>query len=235
MKSTTLTASNTKPGRHFTIKDPASAFTHFIGMLMALFAALPLLLKASRNPEPVHLVSLGICIASMFLLYLASTLFHTLNLSPKVNRFLKKMDHLMIFVLIAGSYTPVCLIALRGVQGFTLLALVWGIAIVGIVVKMLWINCPKWFSSVLYIAMGWLCVLSFSQIVAALSGPAFWWLLVGGIIYTVGGVIYALKLPFFNARHPFFGTHEIFHLFVMGGSLCHFILMYNYLSVMPLH
>ena len=230
MKST-----NSTPTKHFTVKDPASAFTHFIGMLMALFAALPLLLKAAQNPEPVHLISLGIFIASMFLLYLASTLYHTLNLSPRINRFLKKMDHMMIFVLIAGSYTPVCVIALGGIRGFTLLALVWGIAIGGIVIKALWINCPKWFSSVLYIAMGWLCVLSFSQIVAVLSGPAFWWLLIGGIIYTVGGVIYALKLPVFNARHPFFGTHEIFHLFVMGGSLCHFILMYQYLSVMPLH
>ena len=140
MKST-----NPIPTKHFTIKDPASPFTHFIGMLMALFAALPLLLKAAQNPEPVHLISLGIFIASMFLLYLASTLYHTLNLSPRVNRFLKKMDHMMILVLIAGSYTPVCVIALGGIRGFTLLALVWGIAIGGIVIKALWINCPKWF------------------------------------------------------------------------------------------
>lgn len=219
----------------FKLKDPGSSITHFIGMLMALFAATPLLIRASTNPDYVHVVSLAIFILSMILLYGASATYHALDLSEKANRILRKLDHMMIFVLIAGSYTPVCVIALGGIRGFTLLALVWGIAIGGIVIKALWINCPKWFSSVLYIAMGWLCVLSFSQIVAVLSGPAFWWLLIGGIIYTVGGVIYALKLPVFNARHPFFGTHEIFHLFVMGGSLCHFILMYQYLSVMPLH
>ena len=96
-----------------------------------------------------------------------------------------------------------------------------------------WINCPKWFSSVLYIAMGWLCVLAFHPLFLALSRPAFGWLLAGGIIYTVGGVIYSLKMPVFNAKHKKFGTHEIFHLFVMGGSFCHFIVMYYFVAAMP--
>ena len=89
-----------------------------------------------------------------------------------------------------------------------------------------WITCPKWFSSVIYIGMGWLCVLAFSQIFHALSKPAFGWLLAGGIIYTIGGIIYALKVPIFNAKHKNFGSHEIFHLFVMGGSACHFVTMF---------
>ena len=99
-------------------------------------------------------------------------------------------------------------------------------ALVGIIVKACWITCPKWFSSVIYIGMGWLCVLAFSQIFHALSRPAFGWLLAGGIIYTIGGIIYALKVPIFNAKHKNFGSHEIFHLFVMGGSACHFVTMF---------
>lgn len=140
----------------------------------------------------------------------------------------------MIFVLIAGSYTPVCLIVLGGKTGLSLFALVWGIAIAGIIIKAFWITCPKWFSSLLYIAMGWVCVLAFTQIINALSAKAFAWLLAGGIVYTAGGIIYALKLPIFNSKHKNFGSHEIFHLFVMGGSLCHFIFMYRFIAAMPL-
>lgn len=217
-----------------TLKDPGSAITHFIGMLMAMFAAVPLLIKAANHPDRVHLVSLGIFIGSMILLYAASTSYHSLNISPRINKILKKVDHMMISVMIAGSYTPVCLIVLKGRTGYTLCALVWGIAILGILVKAFWINCPKWFSSALYIGMGWLCVLAFTQIINSLSPSAFGWLLAGGLIYTVGGVIYALKLPLFNSRHKYFGSHEIFHLFVMGGSICHFIVMYVYIAAMPL-
>ena len=217
----------------FKIKDPGSAVTHFIGMLMAMFAAVPLLIKAAREPDRMYLIALAIFIVSMILLYAASTTYHTLDLSERTNKILKKIDHMMIFILIAGTYTPICLITLKGPVGYGLLALVWGIAIVGIVIKGFWIYCPKWFSSVLYIAMGWVCVLAFTQILNSLSPAAFGWLLAGGIIYTIGGVIYALKLPIFNSKHKNFGSHEIFHLFVMGGSFCHFIVMYAFVAGMP--
>lgn len=210
------------------LKDPGSAITHFIGMLMAIFAAVPLLIKAAREPDHIYLISLSIYALSLILLYAASTTYHTFDLSEKANTILKKIDHMMIFVLIAGSYTPICLITLKGRTGTILLALVWGIAIVGIILKAFWVFCPKWVSSVLYIGMGWTCVLAFTQILNALSPAAFGWLLAGGIIYTIGGVIYALKLPIFNNRHKNFGSHEIFHLFVMGGSMCHFIVMYAF-------
>ena len=202
-------------------------------MLMAMFSAVPLLIKASMNPDNIHLISLGIFILSMILLYGASATYHALNLSERTNRILRKMDHIMIFVLIAGTYTPICLIVLGGRTGYTMLALVWGIALAGILVKAFWITCPKWFSSALYIAMGWVCVLSFTQLINSLSREGFFWLLTGGIIYTVGGIIYALKLPIFNARHKNFGSHEIFHLFVMAGSICHFIMMYFFVANMP--
>ena len=214
--------------KHFKLKDPGSAITHFIGMMMAMFAATPLILRAMRAPDTVHVISLSIFIVSMILLYAASTTYHTFDLSERTNKILKKLDHCMIFVLIAGSYTPICLIVLHGRTGFMLLALVWSIAILGIIFKLCWVTCPKWVSSVLYIAMGWVCVLAFTQILNSLPAAAFNWLLAGGIIYTVGGIIYALKLPIFNMKHKDFGSHEIFHLFVMGGSICHFVVMYAF-------
>ena len=210
------------------VKDPGSAITHFIGMLMAIFAAIPLLIKAAHEPGRIYLVSISVYAASLILLYAASTTYHTFNISKKVNTILKKIDHMMISVLIAGSYTPICLLVLGGRMGWILLAIVWGFAIAGILIKAFWVFCPKWVSSVLYIGMGWNCVLAFTQLLNSLSPAAFGWLLAGGIIYTVGGVIYALKLPIFNSKHKNFGSHEIFHLFVMGGSLCHFVVMYAF-------
>ena len=218
-----------KPSGKFRIKDPGSAITHFIGMVMAAIASAPLLIKAAHQPDSVYIIAMSVYAASLILLYAASTTYHTFDISERVNKLLKKIDHMMISILIAGSYTPVCLIALKGRLGIILLSIVWGIAIAGILIKAFWIFCPKWVSSVLYIGMGWTCVLAFTQLLSNLAPAAFGWLLAGGIIYTIGGVIYALKLPLFNSRHQNFGSHEIFHLFVMAGSACHFIVMYGYL------
>ena len=203
-----------------TIREPGSAITHFIACLMTAIAASPLLIKAQNG---VTTIALTIFCISMILLYGASTLYHSVNVTGKVLRIFRKIDHMMIFVLIAGSYTPVCLIVLGGNIGYSLLALVWGVALIGMLVKAFWITCPKWFSSLIYIAMGWLCLLVFGTLWNTLPHAAFGWLLAGGIIYTIGGIIYALKLPVFNSLHKYFGSHEIFHLFVMGGSICHFI------------
>ena len=208
------------------IKEPGSAITHFIGMLMAIFAAVPLLIKAAHEPSRIYVISLAVYSASMILLYAASTTYHAFDISAKINTILKKWDHMMISVLIAGSYTPICLLVLKGKTGLILLAIVWSFAIVGILIKAFWVYCPKWVSSILYIGMGWTCVLAFTQILNSMSRTSFIWLLTGGIIYTVGGIIYALKLPIFNSKHKNFGSHEIFHLFVMGGSMCHFVVMY---------
>ena len=155
------------------IKDPGSAITHFIGMLMAIFAAVPLLIKAASEPGRIYIISLAIYAASLILLYAASTTYHTFDISEKVNTVLKKIDHMMISVLIAGSYTPVCLIVLRGRTGLILLTIVWSIAIAGILIKAFWVYCPKWVSSVLYIGMGWTCVLAFTQILNNMSPAAF--------------------------------------------------------------
>lgn len=213
-----------------TIREPGSAITHFIGMMMALIAAVPLLIKAAASPNAASLTAMTIFMLSMVLLYGASATYHSLSVPDKILRVFRKLDHMMIFVLIAGSYTPICLIVLDGKLGYTLLGVVWGIAIFGMTIKVLWITCPKWFSSVIYIAMGWVCLGVFGPLWNTLPKSAFVWLLAGGIIYTVGGIIYALKLPLFNSKHEYFGSHEIFHLFVMGGSICHFIFMYLYVA-----
>ncbi len=213
-----------------TIREPGSALTHFIGMMMAVFAAVPLLVKAGVTSGGLCLAALAIFMGSMILLYGASATYHSVNLTGKALRIFRKIDHMMIFVLIAGSYTPVCLVTLKGPQGYQLLALVWGIALLGMGVKAFWVTCPKWFSSIIYIAMGWVCLLVFGPLWDTLPHAGFLWLLAGGLIYTAGGVIYALKLPLFNARHKNFGSHEIFHLFCMGGSICHFIFMYLYVA-----
>lgn len=214
------------------LREPSNAITHFIGMVLAIIATFPLLSRARHASSPMNITAMAVFIVSMILLYGASAIYHSVILPEKVIRTFRKVDHMMIFILIAGSYTPVCLIVLGGKTGQMLLSIVWSIAIVGIIIKAFWITCPKWFSSALYIAMGWTCLLAFAQIKNALAPAAFFWLVAGGVIYTVGGIIYALKLPFFNARHKSFGSHAVFHLFVMGGSICHFIFMYQFLALM---
>ena len=213
-----------------TIREPGSAITHFIAMMLAIFASVPLLVKSGVDAGDICFLAMGIFIFSMILLYGASATYHAVNVSAGALQIFRKIDHMMIFVMIAGSYTPVCLIVLGGRMGMILLSLVWGIAVMGMGSNLFWITCPKWFSSLIYIALGWVCVFVFGRLWEVLSVSAFLWLLAGGIVYTIGGVIYALKLPLFNRKHSHFGSHEIFHLFVMGGSICHFIFMYGYVA-----
>ena len=198
----------------FHVKDPGSALTHFIAMIGAAIAAVPLLHKAAEEADSRHLAALAVFIISMILLYAASTTYHTFNISEHVNKILRKIDHMMIFILIAGTYTPVCLIVLGNNAGYRLLALVWGIAIAGILVNALWINCPKWFSSLVYIAMGWIVVFAAKPMVQALGPASLGWLLAGGLAYTLGTVFYM--------RPQMRWSHAIWHGFVIAGSMCHY-------------
>ena len=214
------------PQFHFRAKDPGSALTHFIGFCAAIVATPWLLVRASvQGVGLAGMVSLSVFLLSMILLYGASTTYHTLDVNPKVNKRLKKIDHMMIFVLIAGTYTPFCTLVLGGSAGKRLLIAVWAIALAGLVLKACWVTCPKWFSSVIYIAMGWACVSDIPLIFSTATPSVFGWLLAGGLFYTVGGVIYAMKLKVFNSRFRNFGSHELFHVFVMAGSLCYYIMM----------
>lgn len=211
----------------FHIKDFWSSMTHFIGLIMSFCGSLFLMQRAFYIQNLTTIFSMGVFSLSLMLLYAASTTYHAFDLDAKGNRLLKKMDHMMISVLIAGSYTPICLLVLPAPKGSILLAVIWGLAIIGILFKLFWVSCPKWISSMLYIGMGWACIFVIPSLYHILSHRGFAWILTGGILYTVGGVIYALKLSVFNEKHANFGSHEIFHLFVMGGSICHFILMYS--------
>lgn len=211
------------------LKDPGSAITHGIGAILSLLAIYPLLRKAFLGANCEHIISITIFILSMVILYTASTIYHSIDCCKKKETILRKLDHAMIFVLIAGSYTPICRIALTGKTGTILLAFVWGLSILGILFKMFWINYPKYLSSILYIALGWACIFAFVPIIRSLPTPAFLLLLIGGILYTVGGVIYAIKPPIFQIT-KYFGNHEVFHVFVMLGSLCHFLVVYLFLA-----
>lgn len=215
------------PSGQFRARDPMSTLTHFIALIAAIFATPPLLIHAAQaGADLTALVSLSIFMTSMILLYGASSAYHAFSLSDHGTKVLKKLDHTMIFFLIAGSYTPICTVKL-GNAGIKLLALVWTLAVAGAVFKLCWITCPKWVSSVIYIAMGWSCVTAMPAIVSALSPWGFFWLLLGGLLYTVGGVVYALKPK--RLAGKVFGIHEIFHIFVMAGSVCHYVFMYGYL------
>lgn len=217
----------------FRLREPVSALTHFAGFLAAV-AAMPLLLirGAGAGAGSRTLFGLSVFMMSMILLYGASSAYHSFDISDCGNRRLKKIDHMMIYVLIAGSYTPICMSGLGEVTGRRLLILVWILAAAGILMNAFWISCPKWFSSLIYIAMGWTCIPAFPEIIRSLSSGAFGWLLAGGILYTAGGIIYAVKLPLPFIKSDSFGSHEIFHLFVLAGSICHFMVMYRYLAFM---
>lgn len=208
------------------LREPASAITHFIAMVLSIAGLGPVIVKALSTLNTTGVLAVTIFMCSMILLYASSATYHGINIGGKVLEYFKKLDHMMIFILIAGTYTPVCLLVLKGFIGTCLLVAIWTLAAIGIAIKAFWINCPKWFSSVIYIGMGWTCLFCFGPILSALETSAFVWLLVGGIIYTLGGVIYSLKIPGFDEKHKNFNTHDIFHLFVMGGSLCHFIFIY---------
>jgi hemolysin III len=207
------------------VKDPGSFLTHYIAMLLSILAAIPLFYRIAQNPSPEKLLAFGIFALSIVLLYAASATYHLFDISPKVNKLLKKIDHMMIYLLIAGSYTPICAIALGDRTGWRLLILVWALSLVGMAVNIIFINTPKWLNSLIYILLGWTCIFAIVKIHAALTAPEFGLLLSGGIIYTIGGVIYALKLKVFDRLPRFFGNHEIFHCFVIAGSICHYGVM----------
>ncbi|MDR2938792.1 MAG: hemolysin III family protein [Clostridiales bacterium] len=208
-------------------KDPVSALTHLVALIFCIPVTVFLILKAVFSATVWHVIGFSVFGAALILLYAASTFYHMLKVSERSSKLLRKIDHMMIFVLIAGSYTPICLTALRGVWGYTLLALVWPIAILGIVFKIFFINAPSWLTSGIYLFMGWIVIIAFVPLIKTLEAGGFLMLLLGGLAYTVGGIIYALKKP--NLNFIKFGFHEIFHVFVMLGSFFHILLMFLFL------
>lgn len=210
------------------LRDPMSGLTHCIGALLAVLGTVLLVVRASIPAMPWHIVTFSIFGGFMILLYLSSTLYHWLPLSETGTRVLRRIDHSMIFLYIAATYTPICLIPLRGGWGWSLFGCVWGIAVAGVFLKIFWLHAPRWLSTAIYLAMGWMVLVGIYPLVVNLETGALAWLVGGGLAYSVGAVIYACKRP--DPWPNVFGFHEIFHLFVMLGSFCHFIVMYCYIS-----
>ena len=207
-------------------RNPVSGLTHFAGVLLSIVALILLETYATIQGTSWHIVAFAIFGISLILLYGASSIYHLLPLPPRGTTILRRIDHAMIFVLIAGTYTPICLIPLRGVLGWILFGVIWGIAIVGIFLALFWINAPRWLSTLIYLIMGWLIVVAFYPLVQTIPLGGIIWLILGGLCYSVGAVIYALKRP--NPVPGIFGFHEIWHIFVMAGSFCHFWAMFHY-------
>jgi hemolysin III len=199
---------------HF--REPFNAWSHLVGLVLAAVGTGLLITMADT---PGRLLAFSVYGGSLMLLYAASTLYHALHLSPRHLRSLRTLDHIAIYFLIAGTYTPVALLTLDHSGGRALLAVCWAIAAVGIPFKIRWLDAPVWLSTAIYLAMGYLALLAVVPIGRAVGPAGLAWLVAGGIAYTIGAVIFALERP--NPR-PGFGHHEIWHLLVLLGSGCHF-------------
>ncbi|MGL5085763.1 MAG: PAQR family membrane homeostasis protein TrhA [Clostridium sp.] len=210
------------------LREPINSITHWIGAILAVFALIAMLIKGVTNDISTKgLVSIIIFGASMILLYSVSATYHSVISSDKVIKGFRRLDHSMIFILIAGSYAPFCLIGLGNKTGTIFFSVMIGVAIAGVIFKMCWFDCPRWLQTALYIAMGWSAIFVIKPLSESLSIAPVIWLAVGGIFYTIGGVLYGLKPKKF--QFGAFGFHEIFHIFIILGSLSHFISVYVYL------
>ena len=212
------------------VRDLVSGLTHCIGAGLSLIGLVILIVFAAIWGDAFDVVSFTIFGLGLFLMYLFSTLYHWLNISEKALTVFRKFDHIMIYILIASSYTPICLGPLRGPWGWTIFGIVWGIAVLGIVLTSLWIKAPRALTTTIYIAMGWIVIIALIPLIRVFQYAGLLyslvWLALGGVFYTIGGIIYGLKWPKINFKH--FGFHEIFHIFVMLGSACQYWFILRY-------
>lgn len=215
------------------IKDPVSGFTHLFGAILSIAGLVILIVMAAlySNEKGWDITSFSIFGTGLILLYTFSSLYHLLNVGETATRVLRKFDHIMIYVLIASTYTPICLGPLRGPWGWTIFGIVWGLAVIGIILAAIWINAPRWLTTILYLAMGWTVIIAVYPMITIFSSlnalSSLWWLLAGGIFYTIGAIIYGFKIPKLESKY--FGYHEIFHIFVMLGSFCQYWFILRYL------
>ena len=209
---------------------PWSAITHGVGAVLALVGTVFLLLRAGTMGNWSSFWAFAIYGMSMVGLYTASTLYHCINTTVPRRLTLRKYDHCSIYLLIAGSYTPVCLVALGNTQGRILFGVIWALALAGIVLSIAWIDCPRWLTSVVYLFMGWMALTAIGPLAQALPLAGMVSLVLGGVLYSVGGVLYAVKWP--GRNNPRFGCHEIFHVFILLGSACHFWMMYQVIATL---
>lgn len=212
---------NRGSGEDYTLgEEIANSITHGIGTGLSVAGAAVLVVLATLYGDVWRIVSFSIYGTALIILYLASTLYHSFR-NPRVKRVFKIIDHSSIYLLIAGTYTPFMLVSLRGAWGWILFGVIWGLAFLGILFKAFFINRFKKLSVLVYILMGWLCVIAFKPMLVSIPFGGLIWLAVGGILYTTGVIFYAWrKLKY---------SHAIWHLFVMGGSICHYFSIFFYL------
>lgn len=210
------------------LREPVNALTHLLGAILSVIGLVMLIMSAAENGSARTIAAVSIFGASLVLMYCVSALYHASTLSERGLGHFQRIDHVMIYVLIAGSYTPVCLIVLGGRLGMTLLITVWALAALGVYQKIVWMHAPRWLSTALYLGMGWIAVVLVRPLITAGSLGFFFWLLAGGIAYSLGAFIYANKWPRRGAK--IFGPHEIWHLFVMAGSFAHYWAILGYVA-----
>lgn len=208
------------------IREPFCGLSHGLGIVLSIIGAITLLV-VSRG-RPWHTASFAIYGATLIALYTSSTLYHSLDVPPRQEDKLMRLDHSAIYGLIAGSYTPICLVALRGAWGWGLLLFVYALAAVGITTTLRWKSAPDWLRVALYVLMGWASIVAFGPLRTALSPQGFAWLVGGGLVYSVGTVIFALDRP--HLWPGKFSAHDLWHLFVLGGSACHFVVMLRFVA-----
>lgn len=219
------------------LRDPISAITHLAGATAALVGMIFLLQTRGQAAlattsglaaQPQAQAALIVYGVSLFLLFLSSGVYHSVQAGPRVIQALRKLDHSAIYLLIAGTYTPFCVLAFRGFWQWGFLAVIWGLAVAGIISKLFLINAPRWFAAGVYVIMGWLSVFAVGEMVAVLSQGTLVWLVTGGVIYTLGAVVYITKK--FDIRPGVFGFHEVWHIFVMLAAAAHFLAVWNLLA-----
>lgn len=210
-------------------KSLTSGALHYLGLALAIIGTVCLIRKGLRVGLSTRgMISVILYGLSMMLLYGASGTYHTFYPSETAHRALRKLDHSMIFLLVAGTYTPICVISLwHTTIGKVLLFGIWGTAVVSILISVFWGNAPRFLISLVTILMGWAAVMAFYPLWQALPRAGFWFLILGGVAYTVGGIFYALKIPRF--RFEAFGAHEFFHILILLGSILHFVMIYGYI------
>ncbi len=208
------------------LREPVNGLTHFFAALAAVVGtAVLLFLGRGSMGRELSLAAYGI---SLILLFGASATYHMAQVGPRAIAILRQLDHSAIYLLIAGTYTPFCMLAFSGFWRWGLFAIIWSLAIIGIVVKIFIMHAPRWITAGTYVVMGWLCLGAVGQMLQALPVGALIWLTAGGVIYTLGAVIYITRiLNFVPGR---FGFHEVWHIFVILGALAHFIAIAAYLA-----
>lgn len=210
------------------LREPANGLTHLAGIVLAVAALVALVWVGIHTGNALALISLSVFGVTQIGLYTASTLYHSLHVSPAARVRLLKFDLVMVYAFIAGTYTPVCLLALHGVWRWGLLGLVWGLMLSGLIFTSFWMNAPQWLSTGFYVLIGWVGLLAAPALFHALPRAGMVWMLTGGIVYTIGAVIFFLERP--NLKPGVFDAHALWHVFVLGGSFCCFWLIFRYVA-----